>query len=210
MTRVSRQPFSLVGWIGVVSWMTRRSLSINKLQGWFSVNRWPLGVSTSKTRVSPPLISCRLMSNTATQSTPSRCAPSGVGRPIPSDVSIRNWWTSLNQVETSSSCVAKSASQISKLLRTFDLKTSGFMGLNQRCIPPCNALYVVGCQCALCGTVSIWFRVIWMLACLRCRYLPPSFRYSSITKSSHEYVTFWISWGGVFIKDMTSFGESTA
>ena len=46
--------------------------------------------SAANTRVSPPLIPSRLTRMTATKSTPSRCAPSGVGRPMPSVVSMRN------------------------------------------------------------------------------------------------------------------------
>ena len=55
------------------------------------------GPSASNTRVSPPLMPSRPTRNTATRSTPSRCAPSGVGRPMPSVVSMRNWCASTYQ-----------------------------------------------------------------------------------------------------------------
>ena len=83
-TRVSRWPWPCNGWIGVVSWITRSSSSSSALQGSVSVKRWPAGPSASNTRVSPPLMPWRSTRNTATRSTPSRCAPSGVGRPMPS------------------------------------------------------------------------------------------------------------------------------
>ena len=60
------------------------------------MKRRPAGPSASKTRVSPPFTCTRLTSSTATKSTPSRCAPSGVGRPMPSVVSMRNWCASTN------------------------------------------------------------------------------------------------------------------
>ena len=58
------------------------------------VKRRPVGPSASKTRVSPPLMPARDDQDTATRSTPSRCAPSGVGRPMPPAVSMRNWCAS--------------------------------------------------------------------------------------------------------------------
>jgi len=64
------------------------------------VKRRPVGAAASNTRVSPPLTPRRSIKKTATKSTPSRCAPSGVGRPMPSRVSIRNWWASTNQGST--------------------------------------------------------------------------------------------------------------
>jgi hypothetical protein len=30
----------------------------------------------------------------------------------------------------------------------------GSIGSNQRCMPPCSALYSTGCQCARCGTCA--------------------------------------------------------
>ena len=47
---------SNIGWMGVVSWMTRSSSSSSVVQGWVIVKRCPAGPSAWKTRDSPPLI----------------------------------------------------------------------------------------------------------------------------------------------------------
>ena len=67
-----------------VSWITRASSSSSALHGSASVKRMPCGPRASKTRVSPPFTLWRATRITTTRSTPSRCAPSGVGRPMPS------------------------------------------------------------------------------------------------------------------------------
>ena len=62
---------------------------------------WPPGPSASNTRLSPPLMPWRATRNTATRSTPSRCAPSGVGRPMPPAVLMRNGCASMYQGSSS-------------------------------------------------------------------------------------------------------------
>ncbi len=105
--------------MGVVSWIMRASSSSMSDQGSLRVKRWPLGPAASKMRVSPPFTPSRPTRNTATRSTPSRCAPSGVGRPMPSVVSMRNWWASRNQRSgpSASACCDRPASAASSFAR---------------------------------------------------------------------------------------------
>src|SRR5690606_23302975 len=100
ITSVSRQPGpSPSGWIGVVSWITFASSISSALQGSVTVKRRPRGPWASNTRDSPPRMFWRPTIRTATKWTPSRCAPSGVGRPMPPVVSIRNWCASTRSEE---------------------------------------------------------------------------------------------------------------
>jgi hypothetical protein len=98
------------------------------------------------------LIPSRLTRTTATKSTPSRCAPSGVGRPIPSVVSMRNWCASTYQGCAPFNRVASAANASSTPRHAGRAMTAASIGANQRSRPPCSALYSTGCQCARCGT----------------------------------------------------------
>ncbi len=153
-TSVSRCPGPDTGWIGVVSWITRASSSSSRLQGSVSVKRWPAGPSAWNTRVSPPLMPSRAIRNTATRSTPSRCAPSGVGRPMPPSVSMRNWCASRNHGCPPRRSLATCASADNTRIQAGWATAPGSIGSNQRCMPPCSALYSTGCQWARCGASS--------------------------------------------------------
>ena len=50
------------------------------------------------------------------------------------------------------SALAASPRRVSKRPHVGCATTAGSMGSNQRCMPPCSALYSSGCQCARCGT----------------------------------------------------------
>ena len=72
----------------------------------------------------------------------------------PSAVSMRNWCASTYQ-----RCAPRRPLAASPRLRISCCQAgcatvAASIGANQRCMPPCSALYSTGCQCARCGACS--------------------------------------------------------
>jgi len=67
-------------------------------------------------------------------------APSGVGRPMPSAVSMRNWCASMYQRLTGCSVANSSPSEPSSPRQAGEPLTPATIGSNQRSRPPCRAL----------------------------------------------------------------------
>ena len=92
--------------------------------------------------VSPLAMFSRRTSSTSTQSTPSRCMPSGVGCPaVPGCASIRNWCTSTSHSATPGESVSNTRWQVPRMaVNAGNAATVSATGSNQRATPPFSAL----------------------------------------------------------------------